>query len=79
MNETLKLVLVGQQGAGKTSLLQSHRQQEFRAHNAPTVAVDFSGVKNVEVNGKLFDISIWDTAGQERFRSITRMSLQVQK
>ncbi|CAD8134200.1 unnamed protein product [Paramecium pentaurelia] len=76
MNETLKLVLVGQLGAGKTSLLQSHRQQEFRAHNAPTVAVDFAGVKNVEVNGRLFDISIWDTAGQEKFRSITRMSLQ---
>ncbi|CAD8212415.1 unnamed protein product [Paramecium octaurelia] len=76
MNETLKLVLVGQQGAGKTSLLQSHRQQEFRAHNAATVAVDYSTVKNVEVNGQLFDISIWDTAGQERFRSITRMSLQ---
>ncbi|CAK71027.1 unnamed protein product (macronuclear) [Paramecium tetraurelia] len=54
----------------------SHRQQEFRAHNAPTVAVDFAGVKNVQVNGRLYDISIWDTAGQEKFRSITRMSLQ---
>ncbi|CAD8050800.1 unnamed protein product [Paramecium sonneborni] len=76
MNETLKLVLVGQIGAGKTSLLQSHRQQEFISHNVSTIAVDFQGFKNVLINGKLFDISIWDTAGQEKFRSITRMSLQ---
>ncbi|CAD8049540.1 unnamed protein product [Paramecium sonneborni] len=76
MNETLKLVLVGQLGAGKTSLLQSHRQQEFRVHNAPTIGIDFQGIKDVEINGKLYDISIWDTAGQERYRSMTRMSLQ---
>ncbi|GKB81745.1 Ras-related protein RabC1 [Tanacetum coccineum] len=65
-----KMLLIGDSGVGKSSLLLS-----FTSHNAiedlsPTIGVDFK-VKYVTVEGKKLKLAIWDTAGQERFRTLT--------
>lgn len=66
----LKVLLLGDAGVGKTSLLNQFVNREFTAQYKATIGSDFSS-KQVDVDGKLITLQIWDTAGQERFQSIT--------
>ncbi|GMH00891.1 hypothetical protein Nepgr_002730 [Nepenthes gracilis] len=64
-----KLLLIGDSGVGKSSLLLSFTSDRFEDLN-PTIGVDFK-MKYVDVGGKKLKLAIWDTAGQERFRTLT--------
>ncbi|KAL5714607.1 protein-serine/threonine phosphatase [Ranunculus cassubicifolius] len=64
-----KLLLIGDSGVGKSSLLLSFTSDTFE-DLSPTIGVDFK-VKVVNLGGKKLKLAIWDTAGQERFRTLT--------
>ncbi|XVE95606.1 hypothetical protein REPUB_Repub02eG0113200 [Reevesia pubescens] len=64
-----KLLLIGDSGVGKSTLLLSFTSDTFEELN-PTIGVDFK-VKHVTLGGKKLKLAIWDTAGQERFRTLT--------
>ncbi|EPS65268.1 hypothetical protein M569_09510 [Genlisea aurea] len=64
-----KLLMIGDSGVGKSSLLLSFTSDTFE-ELSPTIGVDFK-VKHVSVGGKRLKLAIWDTAGQERFRTLT--------
>ncbi|CAL5365594.1 unnamed protein product [Camellia sinensis] len=69
-----KLLMIGDSGVGKSSLLLSFTSDTFE-DLSPTIGVDFK-VKYVVVGGKKLKLAIWDTeslhnAGQERFRTLT--------
>ena len=67
-----KLVLIGNSGVGKSSLMLRYTEDEFHEDsNMPTIGVDFK-LKNVECEDKLIQLQVWDTAGQDRFRAICR-------
>ncbi|CAG0917312.1 unnamed protein product [Notodromas monacha] len=67
-----RVILVGDSGVGKTSILQAFTDKSFFEVSDPTVGVDFFS-KVVQLNdGSRIKLQLWDTAGQERFRSITR-------
>jgi Ras-related protein Rab-18 len=65
-----KLLLIGDSGVGKSSLLVSFTENKFTDDMTTTIGVDFK-VKYVNVRGKRVKLVIWDTAGQERFRTLT--------
>jgi len=65
-----KLVLVGDSGVGKTSLLLRFMDDQFTTSYISTIGVDFR-FKRIELDGQVVKLQIWDTAGQERFRTIT--------
>ncbi|XVF04416.1 hypothetical protein REPUB_Repub05bG0080600 [Reevesia pubescens] len=65
---SFKLLLIGDSGVGKSTLLLSFTYDTFEELN-PTIGVDFK-VKHVTLGGKL-KLAIWDTAGQEKFRTLT--------
>lgn len=66
---TLKVIVIGDSGVGKTSLIQTYFTGKFSATHRPTLGADFlSG--NVSLNGKDYTLQVWDTAGQEKFQSI---------
>jgi len=68
---TLKLLIIGESGVGKSSLLLRFTDDAFDPEQAATIGVDFK-VKTVKVNhGDRVKLAIWDTAGQERFRTLT--------
>eukprot|EP00808_Paulinella_micropora_P025636 g26867.t1 len=67
----VRLLTLGDQLTGKSSLLQRFTKGEFDQAAQSTVAIDFHSI-NLEVNGSLVPVQVWDTAGQERFRSLTR-------
>ncbi|EEF42041.1 ras-related protein RABC1 [Ricinus communis] len=64
-----KLLLIGDSGVGKSSLLLSFTSNTFD-DLSPTIGVDFK-VQYVTIGGKKLKLAIWDTAGQERFRTLT--------
>ncbi|CAD8112283.1 unnamed protein product [Paramecium sonneborni] len=67
----LRIILVGDTGIGKSSLLLRYTDQEFQQNLLPTIGIDFR-TKIIEQMGKNVKLQFWDTAGQERFRTISR-------
>ena len=66
----LKVLVVGETGVGKSSLMLRYTDEKFMPDILPTVGLDFR-VKVMELAGYSVKISIWDTAGQERFKNIS--------
>lgn len=65
----LKVILLGDGGVGKSSLMNRYVSNKFDTHLFHTIGVEFLN-KELEVDGRLVTLQIWDTAGQERFRSL---------
>ena len=71
--ESLKIVLIGESGVGKTSIISQFIDQIFQDDQQSTIGGTFS-TKTIKCsNGKTVRLEIWDTAGQERYRSVTKM------
>uniref|UniRef100_A0A1I8FWW3 CARD domain-containing protein n=1 Tax=Macrostomum lignano TaxID=282301 RepID=A0A1I8FWW3_9PLAT len=68
----MKVLLIGDSGVGKSSLLQRFADKEFYSTNEmpQTIGVEFRAVKD-NIDGCRVKSVFWDTAGAERFRSIT--------
>lgn len=64
-----KLVFIGDQAVGKTSIISSFMYGSFETHYASTIGIDFVS-KSVPVDDGTVRLQLWDTAGQERFRSL---------
>ncbi|XP_004568571.1 ras-related protein Rab-18 [Maylandia zebra] len=67
---TLKILIIGESGVGKSSLLLRFTEDTFDPEQSATIGVDFK-VKTISVDGNKAKLAIWDTAGQERFRTLT--------
>ncbi|KAL6042523.1 GTP-binding protein ypt1 [Balamuthia mandrillaris] len=65
-----KILMVGDSGVGKSSLLLRFTEDTFSENFISTIGVDFK-IRTVNLEGKTVKMQIWDTAGQERFRTIT--------
>lgn len=69
-----KLVVLGSQGVGKTSLVHRFVKNAFIPPNKAQSTVGASFVTmRTHVDDTTIRLQIWDTAGQERFRSISRL------
>eukprot|EP00052_Salpingoeca_macrocollata_P004646 m.42660 g.42660 ORF g.42660 m.42660 type:complete len:217 (-) comp14358_c0_seq1:124-774(-) len=67
---TLKFIVVGDSGAGKSSLLVRFIEDTFDPDQGPTIGVDFKA-KVITSHGNKVKLTVWDTAGQDRFRTLT--------
>lgn len=65
-----KLLLIGDSGVGKTSVLFRFSDDSFNPTFITTIGIDFK-IRTIELGDKKIKLQIWDTAGQERFRTIT--------
>ncbi|KAF9224299.1 ras-domain-containing protein [Gyrodon lividus] len=68
-----KIVVMGNTGVGKTSLLHRYTQNKFDPRNMTSTTGAFFVTKKVHVDGLKVRLQLWDTAGQERFRSMAPM------
>ncbi|KAM9320156.1 ras-related protein Rab-42 [Gastrophryne carolinensis] len=67
-----RVLLLGDSGVGKTSLLRRYTNEEFAESTGPTVGVDFCCRIEEPEDGVKVRLQFWDTAGQERYRAVTR-------
>ncbi|CEG64951.1 hypothetical protein CU097_003929 [Rhizopus azygosporus] len=65
----LKVIILGDSGVGKTSLMNQYVNKKFSNQYKATIGADFL-TKEVMVDDRLVTMQIWDTAGQERFQSL---------
>lgn len=69
--EELKLLLVGDSGVGKSTLLQSYVEEDYKPSSIVTIGIDFR-VKKIKVDNKPYKLQIWDTSGTKRFKTIVK-------
>lgn len=66
-----KIVLIGTQKVGKTSLLKRFNTSTFDENStSPTVGANFI-IFNFNIDGKEVSCQLWDTAGEERYKSLS--------
>ena len=66
-----KIIIIGDSGVGKTSLLSKYIKGVFPSSPLPTIAIEFA-TKIIQIKeGGFIKAQIWDTAGQEKYKSIT--------
>ncbi|KAI6657449.1 Ras-related protein Rab-7a [Oopsacas minuta] len=68
-NVLLKVIILGDSGVGKTSLMNQYVKKKFTNKYKATIGADFLN-KEVMIDDRLVTLQIWDTAGQERFQSL---------
>ena len=66
-----KILLVGDSGVGKTSLIRRFAKGYFSCTVGSTIGVDIC-VKSLEIDGENVKLQCWDTAGMETFKSLTQ-------
>ncbi|KAJ1915332.1 hypothetical protein IWQ60_008470 [Tieghemiomyces parasiticus] len=67
-----KVVILGSQSVGKTSLVIRYVQKTFSPNCPSTIGASFMATKLL-VDGYKIRLQIWDTAGQDRFRPMAPM------
>jgi len=64
-----KLVFLGDQATGKTSIITRFMYDTFDSQYQATIGIDFLS-KTMYLEDRTVRLQLWDTAGQERFRSL---------
>jgi len=64
-----KLVFLGEQAVGKTSIITRFMYDTFDNNYQATIGIDFLS-KTMYLEDRTVRLQLWDTAGQERFRSL---------
>ncbi|CAK9827129.1 Ras-related protein RabJ [Anthophora retusa] len=67
-----KVVALGSQGVGKTSMIIRYTSRTFNKHVSPTIGASFFTCKFNMENARIL-LQVWDTAGQEKFKSMAPM------
>ena len=66
------VVVVGDTGVGKTSLLLRHTGQAFLPVHVPTPGIEFVASRLRLPSGATVCLEMWDTTGQARFHTVAR-------
>lgn len=70
--KNIKLLVVGEMGSGKTSILRRYTKDQFSQYYKTTIGVDFAS-KDLEYKGSKVNVTLWDISGQERYGKMTRV------
>ena len=69
-----KVVLIGESGGGKTSIISRYTTNTFKSQLMSTPGANFvTKTEIMEEENKTIKFEIWDTAGQEKYRSLAKV------
>jgi len=69
MKKTIKIIVSGDGGVGKTSFLNRLIHDNFDDNSELTKGIDFFS-KNLTINGQEYNFVMWDFAGQTQFKQL---------
>ena len=69
-DQTLKIVLVGSGGVGKTALARAGLGNTFQPKYIPTLGAEIHPLHLIQTDSSILKCSIWDTAGQEMYSGL---------
>ena len=75
MSDKYKIIVVGDENVGKTSLIHLYTKGYYTEDYNSTIGVDLN-FKDLCFNEKNMRLFIWDITGQERFRFLTKIYYQ---
>jgi len=74
LDDKIKVVLIGESGTGKTSIIQRFAYKLFDPNCISSISSQFINQKiEIEEINKTLQFEIWDTAGQEKYRSMAKL------
>jgi small GTP-binding protein len=73
--ESIKIILVGDSGVGKTSIINRYYLNEFRTDMESTQSMNFV-IKEILMKGRKIQLNIWDTLGQEKYYSCNKLFIK---
>ena len=76
--ESIKVILLGNAGTGKTNLINVCCDYEFSDTIGSTITASYLE-KIIEINNIKYLIKLWDTAGQEAYRSLNKLFIKGSK
>ncbi|KAM3720677.1 Ras-related protein [Dirofilaria immitis] len=68
-----KILIIGDVGTGKSSIVQRYAHNLFTQHYKATVGVDFATRTLLWNDGITLRLQLWDISGQDRFSNMTRV------
>jgi small GTP-binding protein len=69
-----KVVLIGESGVGKTSIISRYISNKFSSALNPTPGANFTTrTVSIEGSNQLIKFEVWDTAGQEKYRALAKV------
>ena len=72
--ESIKVVLLGETGVGKTSIISQFTTHTFDPHRETSLSAQFiSKTVDFQDIGQSIKFDIWDTVGQEKYRSLAKI------
>ena len=74
-DDDIKVILVGEMGTGKTSLINTSIGLKFKDKLETTRSSSISN-KTIKIDDHDYTINLWDTIGQERYRSLTTIFMK---
>ena len=70
----IKMILLGESGVGKTSIIQKYLYNQFTQEFTPSSAMNYME-KVLKIDKKEIRLNIWDTIGQEKYRALSKLFL----
>lgn len=77
-DEPIKIILLGNAGVGKTSIISRYDQNTFEENYKSTFSSHYI-IKKLKVNKQTVILNVWDTAGQEKYHSLNKIFLKNSK
>ena len=71
-SKNLKIILLGESGVGKTSIISRYYMDKFDPEQPSTLGTTFI-TKKIVKNKIEYNLNIWDTTGQEKYHSVTKL------
>ena len=71
-NNSIKVILVGDTGVGKTNLIAVATDNEFNINSLASTTCSFMKIK-YKINNVEYVVNLWDTMGQEKYKSMSKI------
>ena len=71
-NIEIKMILLGESGVGKTSIISRYVENIFEENVTTSHAMTYVQ-KDLTIENQKIQLNIWDTVGQEKYRSLSKL------